>query len=183
MKRTLAQPPLPSLVAPVASVIRFAKLRPFTGRLSTSSGDTFTPMRAEEMSMTFDSADTVTASCSDATPIVTSTVSTCPTPSTASRAWLAKPDSSNATAYAPGLRLVTVYVPSPPVMAVRTLPVLFDVTVTVTPGIAALLSSRTRPVMRDSVCCAITAVGSATAASAMTAATNLNKRFMESLPR
>ena len=68
-------------------------------------------------------------------------------------------------------------------MAVRTVPVFFDVTVTVTPGIAALLSSRTRPVIRDSVCCAKTAVGTATTASVIMAATNLSKRFMESLPR
>jgi hypothetical protein len=97
LKRTLAHPPLPSLVAPVASVMRFAKLRPFTGRLSTSSGETLTPIRADDKSMTFDSADTVTASCSEATAIEMSTVSSWPTPSTTSRDWLANPDSSNFT--------------------------------------------------------------------------------------
>jgi hypothetical protein len=67
------------------------------------------------------------------------------------------------------------------VTAVRAAPVVFDVISMVTPGIAALLSSRTRPVMRDSVCCAKTAAGTMTTASAMATATNPEKRFMNSL--
>src|SRR5688572_11983350 len=57
----LDQPPLPSLVAPVASVMRFAKLRPLTGRLWISSGETLTPIFADDRSMTLAEADTVTA--------------------------------------------------------------------------------------------------------------------------
>ena len=57
MNRTLAQPPLPSVVAPVASVMRLAKFRPLTGRFSISSGDTLTPIFADVVSMTVTSAN------------------------------------------------------------------------------------------------------------------------------
>jgi hypothetical protein len=97
LKRTLAHPPLPSLVAPGASVMRFAKFRPFTGRLSTSTGDTLNPMRADDTSNSGASAETVTASCKEATSRVISSVSTCPRPRRTSRFCVANPVSSYAT--------------------------------------------------------------------------------------
>jgi hypothetical protein len=94
LNRTLAQPPLPSVVAPVASVIRLAKFRPLTGRFSISSGDTFTPTFADVRSSTGLSPTTSTVSVTPVTDSATSIVLTSPTPSTTCRLVGAKPLSS-----------------------------------------------------------------------------------------
>jgi hypothetical protein len=164
-RRTLAQPPLPSDVAPVASVIRLAKLRPLTGWFATSSGETFTPIFADCVSSTGALAPTVTISSTPPTPSEMSTVSRTPTPSTTSRDCAVKLAISYFKRYGPGPRFVIAYDPSSAETVERTAPVSRDVTVMVTPGNAALLWSCTRPVIRDSVCCATAVVTGTTHAS------------------
>jgi hypothetical protein len=97
LKRTLAQPPLPSVVAPVASVIRLAKLRPLTGRFSSSAGDTFTPILADVVSRGDASPATVIDSVTPASVRAASTGRASPTPSAISRLTGAKPLSSMET--------------------------------------------------------------------------------------
>ncbi len=135
----------------MASVIRFAKFRPFTGRLCTSSGVTLTPILAPWTSSTFASADTFTVSLTLAMASAALAGLVSPTPSVTAASDVAKPSSVKVTLYEPGPRLVTVKAPPSSVTAVRTAPVWAAVTVTVTPGRTAELASVTLPTMRDSV--------------------------------
>ena len=69
----------------MANVIRLAKLRPLTGSCSTSSGETLTPMRADDVSITGDSALTCTVSATAATLSDSVWLKICPMPRTTSR--------------------------------------------------------------------------------------------------
>ncbi len=187
MNRTLAHPPLPSEVAPVASVIRLAKLRPFTGRFSTSSGDTFTPIFADPRSTARTSAATVTFS-GDAGDTERAVLGLDLADAETDRFGLRlEAREFERHGVVAGRRLVMEYAPSPSETAVRTAPVSVEVTLMVTPGRTAPLRSATTPTMRDSVCWApivpVTAVRRSAATTRQDRSPDLSLTGMEKPPK